>query len=157
MQKLFCDFFNQSGDLLNLLGMIGMATLTILIPIAIAIFGDDQDFETLDKNVILDHIIKAKNILIYIALIFIPLLIWGISPLWLRLFELLVWVIGIVYVLLILKDSYHWIKGNKFTARFNYLRKLKKPKDMEESWRSVWETQNINTQNEKEFFLIFSD
>jgi len=30
--------------------------------------------------------------------------------------------------------------------------KLNNPKDMEESWRSVWETKNVNTQKEKEFF-----
>lgn len=156
MENIFSNFFSQSGDLLNILGMIGMATLTILIPIAIAIFSDKKDFEVLDKNVILNHVVKAQYFLIYIALVFLPLLLWGISPLWLRLIELFVWAIGIFSISLILRSSYHWMKGNKFQARFTYLRKIRNPKDMEESWRSVWETKNINLQNEKEFFIIFS-
>lgn len=155
--NLFNDFFNQTGDLINLFGMVGIATLTVLIPITIAIFGDTKDFEVLDKNVILNHVVKGQYFLIYIALIYLPLLLWGFSALWLRAMELVIWAIGILFILMILINSYHWMKGNKFQARFSYLRKLRDIKDMEESWRSVWETKNINFQNEKEFFIIFSE
>jgi len=136
--------------------MVGIAFLTILIPIAIAIFNDTKDFEVLDKNVILDHVVSARLFLVYLALIFLPLLFWGSSPIWLRFLELITWCVGIYFIAIVLINSYHWMKGNKFGLRFNYLKNLKNIKDMEESWYSVWQTKNINTQNEKEFFIIFS-
>ncbi len=43
-----------------LLGIV-VAYLTILISVAIAIFSEKKEFEALDRNVILDHIIKAKG------------------------------------------------------------------------------------------------
>ncbi len=56
----------------------------------------------------------------------------------------------------ILINSYYWMKGNKFSLRFDYLRNLKNVKDVEESWYSVWQAEKINPQNEREFFEIFS-
>lgn len=47
------------------------------------------------------------------------------------------------------------MKGNKFRLRFGYLRELRNRQDMEEAWRSVWQTENINFPNEQEFFTIF--
>lgn len=137
----------------DILQVIGMAFLTILIPVAIAIFGDKKEFEVLDRNVILDHVVQAKLFLIYLGLIFLPLLFWDISPAWLR-FAL--WIMGIYFMSKILINSYYWMKGNKFNLRFNYLKNLKNVEDMEESWRSVWQTEKINPQNEQEFFKIFS-
>jgi len=143
-------------DLPNILQGIGVALLMILIPIAIAIFSDKREFEALDKNVILDYIVKARLFLVYLALIFLPFLLWNSSAPWLRFLELIVWGIGIYFMTKVLINSYHWMKGNKFNLRFNYLRKLENLKDMEKSWRSVWQTENINPQNEREFFEIFS-
>jgi len=140
----------------DILQVIGMAFLTILIPIAIAIFGDKKEFEVLDRNVILDHVVQAKFFLFYLGLIFLPLLFWDISPAWLRFIELTIWAIGIYFMLKISINSYYWMKGNKFSLRFNYLKKLKDLKDLEESWHSVWETEKINPQNERKFFEILS-
>lgn len=156
MENFVCILFGQSGDFLNILGMVGIALLTILIPIAIAIFNNTKDFEVLDKNVILDHVVKAQSFLSYLALIFLPLVFWGSSPIWLRFLELIVWGVGIYFVAIVLINSYYWMKGNRFSLRFDYLKNLKNIKDMEESWYSVWQTKDINTQNEKEFFTIFS-
>jgi amino acid transporter len=141
---------------LYILQGIGMAIITILIPVAIAIFRERKEFEILDRNVILDHVVKARRILVYLALIFLPLLFWNISNPWLRFLELIIWGIGVYFMVKVLINSYHWIKGNKFILRFDYLRNLRNLKDIEESWRSVWETQNINTQNEGKFFEMFS-
>lgn len=156
MYEIICSFLKQTGDLLNILGMVGIALLTILIPIAVAIFNDKKDFEVLDRNVILDHVVTARYFLIYLALVYAPILIWGGAPFTLRILGLITWVIGIYFIARVLINAYHWMKGNKFMLRFDYLRKLNNPKDMEESWRSVWEAKNINTQNEREFFTIFS-
>jgi amino acid transporter len=137
-----------------LLGIV-VAYLTVLISVAIAIFSEKKEFEALDRNVILDHIIKAKRLLLYLGFTFVPLLFWNGSLPWTRLLEIFSWIIGIIFMTNILISSYHWMKGNKFQLRFDYLRKLKNRQDMEEAWRSVWQTKSINFQNEQEFFNIF--
>ncbi len=140
----------------DLLQVINMAFLTILIPVAIAIFRDRKEFEDLDKNVILEYVVQAKYFLFYLALMFLPLLFWNISSGKLRLFELFIWILGIYFIIRILHRSYYWMKGNKFVLRFNYLSNLENRREMEESWGSVWKTQKITTQNEENFFEIFS-
>ena len=137
-----------------LLGIV-VAYLTILISVAIAIFSEKKEFEALDRNVILDHIIKAKSLLLYLGFAFLPLLFWNGSLPWTRLLEIVFWIIGAFFITKILIDAYHWMKGNKFRLRFDYLRGLRNRQDMEEAWRSVWQTENINFQNEQEFFNIF--
>jgi hypothetical protein len=137
-----------------LLGIV-VAQLTILISVAIAIFGEQKVFEALDRNVILDHIIKAKSLLLFLVLTFLPLLFWNSSLPWTRVVKIICWFIGVVFITKILIESYRWMKGNKFPLRFGYLRKLRNRQDMEEAWRSVWQTENINSQNEQEFFNIF--
>lgn len=134
---------------------IGMALLTILIPVAIAIFEDKKDFEILDKNVILDYVVKARFFLGYLALIFLPLLFWNLSPAWLRLVELISWSVGVFFIIKVLVKSYQWIKGNKFSLRIDYLKRLREPTDLEVSWRSVWETKKINLENERRFLESF--
>lgn len=156
MTNSICTFFKQSGDFTNILGMIGIAIITALIPLAIAIFKDEKEFDALDKNVILDFVIKSKLFFAYIALIYVPLIMWNSSPVWLKLFELASWSAGVYFLAKILVGSYHWMKGKKFDLRFDYLRKLDDPGDMEESWNSVWATKSMNTQNEREFFKIFA-
>ncbi len=141
------------SDLPSILLGIVVAYLTILISVAIAIFSDkEKEFEALDRNVILDHIIKAKFLLLYLGLTFAPLLFWNNSLPWTRLFTIIVWSIGLGFLITILVNSYHWMKGNKYRLRFAYLRELKNTIDMEEAWRSVWQADKINYQNERELF-----
>ena len=137
-----------------LLGIV-VALLTILISVAIAIFSEKKEFEALDRNVILDHIIKAKSLLLYLGFALLPLLFWNGSLPWTRLLEIIFWIIGTFFITKILINAYYWMKGNKFRLRFDYLRGLRNRQDMEEAWRSVWQTENINFQNEQEFFNIF--
>jgi hypothetical protein len=143
------------NDLPAILIGIVVAYLTILISVAIAIFSEKKEFEALDRNVILDHIIKAKSLLLYLGLTFFPLLFWNGSLAWTRLLEIIFWISGVFFITKILINAYHWMKGNKFRLRFDYLRGLRDRQDMEEAWRSVWQTENINFQNEQEFFNIF--
>ena len=137
-----------------LLGIVG-AHLTILISVAVAIFSEEKDYEVLDRNVILDHVIKAKHIVFYLLLSTIPLTFWTCSLNPTRFLELLLWFAGLICIIRILVRSYHWMKGNKFNLRFNYLRSLDDNKDIEEAWRSVWQGEKINHENEQEFFNIF--
>jgi amino acid transporter len=137
-----------------LLGIV-VAYLTILISVAIAIFIEQKEFEALDRNVILDHVIKAKCLLLYLGLTFLPLLFWNGSLPWTRILEIIFWIIGVFFITKILINAYHWMKGNKFRLRFDYLRGLRNRQDMEEAWRSVWQSGKINFQNEQELFNIF--
>lgn len=138
----------------DMLSTISMALVTILIPVSIAIFGNQKEFEILDKNLILDYIIKAKIILIILGLMFIPLCFWNVFPDW-RILIIFFWILGIYFMLKILIDVYRWVKGNRFNLRVGYLKKIKNPEDMVDSWRSIWEAKNINFQNEKEIFRFF--
>jgi hypothetical protein len=145
------------SDLPSILLGIVVAYLTILISVAIAIFSEkEKEFETLDRNVILEHIIKAKSLLFFLGLTFAPLLLWNNSLPWTRFFAIIIWAIGLGFLITILVHSYHWMKGNKYRLRFDYLNELHNIVDMEEAWRSVWQADKINYQNEQEFFKIFS-
>jgi len=137
---------------------VGMAGLTILIPVAIVIFSTNkEDFRDLDNHLILDHIVKAKWLLFYVALIFLPLFFWKGSLAILRFAELILWGIGLYYLIQILFRSYKWLKGNKFPMRLDFLKDVKSKNDMEESWSSFWSSDKINSVNEKDFFAVFSE
>lgn len=154
--KVVNALVKPESDLPDLLLGIIVAYLTILISVAIAIFSENKkEFETLDRNVILDHIIKAKSLLFYLGLTFLPLLFWNNSLWWTRLLEIIIWCVGVFFITKILINSYRWMKGNKFKLRFDYLRNLQNKQDIEEAWRSVWQTASINSQNEQEFINIF--
>ena len=153
--KFISNTISGKSDLPNILLSIVVAFLTILVSVAIAIFSEKKEFEALDRNVILDHIIKAKWLIFILSLTFFPLLFWNGLLTSFRLAEIFLWIICIVFINKILISSYHWMKGNKFSLRFGYLKNLRNIQDMEEAWRSVWQTENINHQNEQEFFDIF--
>jgi hypothetical protein len=138
---------------------IGIAGLTILIPVAVALFssGDSKEMRELDNHVVLDYVIQAKYLLIYSALAFLPILFWHDSTEYWRLFEIGVWIAGICYLINVLAVSYKWLKGNKFPIRLGFLRSMTDPKDMEESWNSVWQSDKVNEGNENEFFKIFAE
>ncbi|MBF0539873.1 MAG: hypothetical protein HQK91_00285 [Nitrospirae bacterium] len=157
--KNFIIAFLSQDDITNILGMIVMALLTVLIPIAISILSEikGKDFEVIDKNVLLNRILNARLFFKYLALVFLPLIFWGASKCWfIRILELIVWGIGIRYIAYILINSYRWMKGDRHGLRLDYLKNLKNILDIEASWNSVWQTEKINTQNERDFFKIFS-
>ncbi|MGB8656313.1 MAG: hypothetical protein WCE90_00840 [Candidatus Zixiibacteriota bacterium] len=141
-----------------------MALLAILIPLTIATLQDiyqkrrakDADFVDLDLHVILDRVFKTIPLLIYVALIFLPMIPWNISCGLFRLFELIVSFCGIILMGKSILDMYRWVKGNPLKFRRSYLKDLGNRTDLETVWRSVWETKSINLQNEKEFFQIFA-
>ena len=155
LQDMIAKNIGGSSDLPTLLAGLVVAYLTILISVAVAIFSENKEFETLDRNVILDYIVKSKRLLFYLGLTFIPLLFWNGSTIHFRLVEIFLWFIGIICLTGILHNSYHWMKGNKFQQRFFYLKEIKNIHDIEDTWRSVWQTESINHQNEIKFFDIF--
>jgi len=158
------NILEKLNDLANVIQNIGLALLTILIPLAIAILTnvyrkrEDQniEFRDLDLHVILDEIFKIRKLLIYTALIFCPFILWEISSGALRFIEIIFSTMGICLIIRTLLDIYRWTKGDVFDYRFSYLKSVKNYDDLESVWHSVWQTKNINTRNEKKFLKIFS-
>lgn len=151
----------------------GLALLTILIPLAIAVLEDTnrkqkdkKSLGGLDLHVILDHIFQIPKLLIWTTTIFLPLLLWDISislPI-LRLLLIFFSCIGICYISKTIRKGYLWVKGRIWDFRFSYLDSLKEYKDFENVWRYVWQTEIINREDievpnpndEQKFFNIFS-
>jgi hypothetical protein len=68
----------------NIIQGIGLALLTILIPLAIAILADiyqkrKKEYAYLDLHVILDNVFKIKIIILSVFLIFLPMFFLGNS------------------------------------------------------------------------------
>ncbi len=147
----------------NIIQGIGLALLTILIPLAIAVLADiyqkrkdkEKEFVYLDLHVILDNVFNIKLLILSVFLIFLPMFFWDILIGSYRLITIILTSIGIILVTVIIIKVYHWIKGNIFDFRFSYLKKVKKYDDLEIVWKSIWEVTKINIQNEKEFCKIF--
>ena len=147
----------------NIIQGIGLALLTILIPLAIAILADiyqkrreeNKEFTYLDLHVILDNVFNIKLLILSVFLIFLPILFWDILTGLDILIAINLTYIGILLVIGIIIKVYFWIKGNVFGFRFSYLKKLKNYNDLETVWSSVWQVKNINIQNERKFFQIF--
>ena len=155
----FIDHVNTTKELPMVMQNIGLALITIFIPVALFLFeknDDNNNFKVLDKAVILDHLVDARNLIWKIALIFVPLLLWDIESCLIRIIIFILWAVGVWLVVSTLSKSYNWIRKGKFQYRFNYLKKIKNGSELEDLWRSVWETSGTNSQNEIEFFKIFS-
>ncbi|MCG8625404.1 MAG: hypothetical protein MJE68_25830 [Proteobacteria bacterium] len=159
-------FLNKHSDLQNILGMVGIALLTILIPMAIAAFSDDnkeEDFFVLDRRVALHEIfkgtfLKVPRFLYSVGLVFVPLMIWQTCPP----LMLFLWFVGICLIVKTIAGVYDVMEGKKtFEKRFTFLKRIQPSTYAVECWRSAWqanwEKNEIGHWNESKFFSIFSD
>ncbi len=153
----------RGNDIPPLFQNIGLAFLSILIPLAIVILTevykkkgkDDVNYCELDLQIILDHVFKIKSLILYSTLTFLPLVFWGMSCGTLRIIEITVSTIGVISVASVILNIYKWTKGNAFPFRCTYLRKLDNPNDLVVAWRSVWRAKNADIQEEREFLRIY--
>jgi len=139
-----------------------MALLTVLVPLAISILTNPkkEKFEKLDFQIILKEIFNIKYLLISLFLIFISLSLWEILCREFRFIGLFLFVIGIIVIVYFIWQGERWLKGDVFKFRFKYLENLKASKKYDDLiivWRSVWETKNRDSENEKHFFEIFAE
>jgi hypothetical protein len=153
------------NELPSLFQNIGMALLSILIPLAIAILVDvyqkkrdkEEDFIVLDLNVILDCVFHMRRLIIFSLLIFLPFVFWEQSHGLLRLLEIVLSSIGICVLIRTILNVYSWTKGSVFDFRFSYLEKLEEgSSDFATVWKSVWNAKEIDRQSEIRFFNVFS-
>lgn len=147
---------NTSQVLLN----TSIAILTIFIPIALSLFEptkEKTDFITLDRAVIMDYLVNGKRILWELSLLFLPVFLWSVENFYARVLTIVAWILGIFFAVSKLKNLYSWIRGNRFYYRFLYLTESTINEEAEDLWRSVWEAEKINRQNENHFFAIFKE
>lgn len=160
----FIEPLSKINNFPNIIQGIGLALLTILIPLAIAVLADiyqkrkaeENDFVYLDLHVILDNVFNIKLLILSVFLIFLPMFFWEIILGLDKLIAVHFTFIGILLIVDIIFKVSRWVKGNVFDFRFSYLEKLNRYKDLEIVWKSVWQVKNINIQNERKFFQIFS-
>lgn len=146
---------------------VGLALLTILIPLVLFIFSLEKEalFEW-DKIVILDKVIEAKNLLISIALIFLPLFFWDYNSLFLKFILFLIFTSGVIYLIKILFNSYHWIKAVEIkeahdptnfrdSLRNKYLEEINNLSEKEKVWILTWQKNISNTIYERNLIKKF--
>lgn len=152
------------SNLPSLIPNLGLALLSILIPLAIVILTDfyqkkgkeDKSLSELDLRVILDTVFQVKRIVFYSILVVLPYAFWDISYGFIRLFETALSLIGLALIVKTILKIYHWTKGNVIIYRVSYLKTLEDPTDLRIAWRSVWRSSEIGYRNELDLFNIFS-
>jgi len=160
---LFTKHLSKMNNFPNVIQGIGLALLTILIPLAIAVLADiyqkrknkENEFVDLDLHVILDNVFNIRLLIFSVFLMFIPMLFWDILIGLYRLIPIILNSIGIILVTVIIIKVYRWVKGNIFDFRFSYLRKVKKDDDLGVVWKSIWEVKKIDFQDEINFCKLF--
>jgi len=151
----------STTDFPLLMQTVGLALLTILIPLAITVLtGQMQNknkeigFSVLDFHVILDRIFRIKFLLFCSAMIFIPPFFWKFTSL--RNYVIIFWCFGVYSIVSIIIDFSKWIKGDNLKFRSRYLNSLADEQKKKEVWSSIWQAKEINSSEGKEFFKIFS-
>jgi len=154
----------NSNKIPSLITSLGLAFLTILVPLAIAILLDyyqkrrnkNEEFINLDLRVILNKIFQIKKLIFIVLLIFIPMIFWEFTQLFsIQILEILISVFVFYLIIIMILKIYYWIIGDVHYFRLNYLKSIRRHKDLLISWNSVWKAKNIYPTDEKEFFDIF--
>jgi len=137
-----------SDTLMGVMQTTGLAVLAILIPLVIAILQEEiihkrnennEGFLKLDTRVILDEVLKFKALLVYVGMIFLPLLFWDFFDNSLfRFIVFVIWAFGLIRILFIILNIYQWVKGDLWKYRSSYLDQASSGSDVITSWRSVW-------------------
>jgi len=139
---------------------VGLALLTILIPLAISVFssfiGSKRKEKHIETLVMIDYVLDIKKLIIAISFIFLPVLFWEESTITFRLLELSIWFTGMIILINQLNRVYMWIKSLDFQFYFLYLEKLKNKDEIEGAWNSIWQNKDMNFSDETQFLRIFS-
>ena len=164
---IFLWQFLNSPILPDLMQSVGLALLTILIPVVLFIFSFSSkreiDLFEWDKVVILDKVIQAKKLLISVTFIFLPLFFWSLLPKFI-LFPF--FCIGVFNLVEILLNSYYWIKtveiqGDHDLSNFRdnlrnrYLEETNNLSEKEKIWILTWRQSILNTAHERNLLKKF--
>lgn len=151
------------GNIPTVFETIGLALLGILIPLAIVVLQDilqksvdiKDDHSIVDLHVILDKVFQLKYLIFFSSMVFLPFLFWDIPTGFLRVIEIALAIVGVVFILRIILTVYDWTKGNVATYRKKYLESLDNNEDMPLIWKLTWKNK-MSLQDEKVYFDVFS-
>lgn len=155
--------FLRGTELLDVMQYIGMALLTVLIPLGIAVLDKEKD-KVLERYIVLDHIVDIRYFSLAIVGLIIPILLWeymgdifgksiGDAIHWILFY---LWAISIWEIYKIMVRVYGWLKKKDTSQYIDYLKKMRGYDDMLVIWGKVWSRQEEDWHNESKSFAIFS-
>lgn len=153
-------YVTKSPNLLTVMQTIGIALVTVYIPVALFLFsqsGEDGHYENVDKIVILDYVINAKTLIFKMGLIFFPLLFWDVDFTITKIVLFTVWFIGVAATTQPIVKAYCWVRNPKFDIRIAYFVKHQKAFDNADLWKEMWEQRNGNISQIKKTCDVFFD
>ncbi|MCF7869894.1 MAG: hypothetical protein K9M01_02110 [Candidatus Omnitrophica bacterium] len=143
---------------------IGAAIIAIYIPVIIIVFSniyknrdeESKDLAILDYYVVLYHFFNFKKFILWVAFLFLPPFFWVIPILWIRIILLLVFSAGIFFTIALLFKLWLWLKGvEKNEYRKTFLKDEKDFSILSRAWYSIFDSKQLTSQQENEFFSIF--
>ncbi|MBO1100865.1 hypothetical protein FQT06_12830 [Enterococcus hirae] len=153
---------------LSIDGFVSISSLIVglFIPIAILLIDiNSNDGETFpwDKMVLFSNVINVKQTIIGLGLITVPLLFFNISIL--SPVILIAYIIGLYFMLNLIKQTYYWITSKSFNKdnyrnlkRYEFLEELKNEEDKLTIWSAIWETRKSRIgMDEKKLLQHFFD
>jgi len=165
--ELIHSFFNAS-QMPSLMHGVGLACITILIPIAIAIFFSNNGMVfAWEKKVLLDQVIKAKLLLFVLGLLFIPSFLWT-NNFYFNTFLFLSFVMGIWLFIKMLKRMYYWIyhydllgknisTDYRHKMRKEYIKNISGLDEISNVWAEIFGVKINNIWYEKSYIQLFID
>lgn len=149
------NFINIISD--DALITVATSMLALLIPVAIFLIernGDSSDKSfRWDKMVIFSDVIYPKITFFSILLITFPLVFWNYENFFTKILILILFLIGICWMIFFLRSCYFWIiskdlktKNFRDVKRLDFLKKLSKrnhisDKSQVEIWKIIWESE----------------
>ena len=139
--------FLNAETLPGLMQNIGLALLTIFIPLVIFLLDKKENTFDWDRVVILDRVIRAKNLFVAVCFIFLPVFFWNFK--FLRILLFIIFVAAVIYIVRILINSYKWLrtlesqnqydpKNFRNVLRNEYLDSQKDWSEKEKIWGQTW-------------------
>lgn len=163
MVEAIIQFANQQELSFQDFQNVGIAFLTILIPLGIAVLTEyfrkldsKEDLVVLDLHVILDWILQFKCLLKATGLVFIPGLFWSYYQPLTKYAVMFGWIVGTIFFITILLRFYEWTKGSKEKHRLGYYQSLNNLDDFTEVSKSIWSANNLAPRQEVAYFSVFA-
>jgi hypothetical protein len=165
---ILCNFFN-GAQMPELMQGVGLACVTILIPVSIALLfpADKSDaFFDWEKGVILDRVIGSRKLLLALIFLFAPSFLWSNNHCLLNALLFLFFIGGAWLFFRVLRRVYNWISHFKSTGPDicddyrhqlikEYLRGIKDLREVKSVWSETWGKKNDNIYLAQDFIKIF--
>lgn len=162
-------FYNilKNDNLPQLIHNFGIALLTLLAPLAIALLieyykaknSKEKPYSEIDLRVILDKVFRLKWLLLFLFIIFCLPFFWSKDIAVLNFLILVLVFCAIAGITIIILELYRWMKDEIFIyqKRIDYLRSVKNNIEFTESMSSVLKEMNNIAIHDKEYFEIFKN